>query len=271
MVELLPRSAWTDTEPAWSRDPLYVDAEGIAVHWPAARRPIGTDRAAVAAALRAYRRHHVVNRDWPDIGYNYAIDQAGRAWTLAGRRQAAHAASDANPDANARLYGVLFVVGMDEKLTPAAVAGFRELRAELGARLPVMGHRDVRGAQTACPGPHVLEALDELRAGASSSPRPPASPAPDREDYNMDRLDLRNAHRSTVRGRHMDQWQALLMAAGYGPAGLVDPKTGRPDGKGGAKTREYTAAFQRKHNTGDGKGNADLVVGPASWRAALEL
>lgn len=274
-MEILPRSAWTDTAPGWNRRPLYVVPVGIACHWPASGRRVSS-RSDVAAALRAHRRHHVVNRDWPDIGYNYAVDQAGRVWELAGRRQAAHAASDANPDANAELYGVLFVVATGEEVSDAAIAAFRELRAHLGAHLPVMGHGDVRGAQTACPGPSVRAAIaaGKLTSGSRpTTPARPAPPAPNRPEelwHRMDKIDLKNAHQRVVTGRHVDVWQALLLAAGYGPDGLVDKRTGRPDGRGGPATKRLTGEFQVKHNTGDGKGRADYVVGPASWRKGMQ-
>ena len=85
----------------------------------------------------------------------------------------------------------------------------------------------------------------------------------------MDRLDLTNAHTRTVTGRHVDNLQGLLLAAGYGPDGLVDPKTGRPDGKAGAKTKAALGAFQAKTNTGDGKGHADHIVGAGTWSALI--
>lgn len=84
----------------------------------------------------------------------------------------------------------------------------------------------------------------------------------------MDRLDLRKAHVTPVRGRHVDNLQALLLAAGYGPKGLVG-LNGRPDGIAGAVTREALGAFQRSTGTGS-NGAPDYVVGPRTWRALIE-
>ncbi|WP_407316616.1 peptidoglycan recognition family protein [Isoptericola halotolerans] len=162
VINILPRSEWTSTDPGWWRTPPYVDPIGIACHWPASGK-IGTAKSAVAAALRSWRNYHVDTRGWPDIGYNYAVDQAGRAWELAGKRTAAHCASAANPDANADWFGVLFVLGMDETLSEAAIATFVELRAEIAPGKRVEGHQDVPGASTACPGPSVMGAIRDGR------------------------------------------------------------------------------------------------------------
>lgn len=86
----------------------------------------------------------------------------------------------------------------------------------------------------------------------------------------MDRLDLRNADRVPVTGRHVDNLQGLLLAAGFGPQGLVDKRTGRPDCIAGPGTKGSLGAAQVKFNTGDGQGHADYVCGDATWRALIE-
>lgn len=53
--------------------------------------------------------------------------------------------------------------------------------------------------------------------------------------------------------------QGLLMANGYGPAGLVDAR-GLPDGLPGAKTQSLLRAFKREHGLSD-----DTVVDPTTW------
>lgn len=176
MATILPRSAWTSTPEGWNRSPLYVQPEGIAAHHPGdgdvTYANLTKDQ--VAAKLRGYRTHHVRSKGWADIGYNYGIDQAGRIWSLAGKRQAAHAASPANPGANRTLYGVLFVVGNNEPLTDKAIAAFRDLRATLGATLPVYGHQQVSGASTACPG----RVMDAIKSGALAEAPGGGKPAP---------------------------------------------------------------------------------------------
>ncbi|ANC31421.1 N-acetylmuramoyl-L-alanine amidase [Isoptericola dokdonensis] len=256
MATILPRSAWTSTKPGWWRTPPYVDAEGIACHWPASGK-IGTSKSAVAAALRGWRHYHVYTRGWADIGYNYAVDQAGRIWELAGKRTAAHAASSANPDANAELYGVLFVVGQGEAVSAKAIAAFRSLRAELGSKLPVMGHQQVPGASTACPGPSVMAAVRSGALTASTSkPAKPSKPTTSSKSKRKPRqpATLRNKSRGYLRGL----WQRILKADGYkiGSAG-VDKVYGND-----------TAAATKRWQADRGL-NPDGVVGPKTWTRAL--
>lgn len=139
------------------------------------------------------------------------------------------------------------------------------------------GHRDTKS--TACPGNKAYALIDNVNAGEYRAPAvpvdnplpaPPTIPQdPDRRKYKMDRLDLTNARTTPVRGRHVDNLQGLLLAAGYGPSGLVG-SNGLPDGIGGAKTRQYLGEAQVKFNTGDGQGHADYVVGDLSWTALIE-
>lgn len=173
-TKILPRSAWTATPEGWNRRPLNVVPKGIAVHHPGDGdvKYAGLTKDQVAERLRGYRTHHVRNNGWADIGYNFAIDQAGRIWSAAGKRQAAHAASRGYPNANAELYGVLFVVGNNEPLSDKAVAAFRDLRAQLGARLPVYGHQQIAGASTACPG----RVMDAVKSGALAEVPETATP-----------------------------------------------------------------------------------------------
>lgn len=137
-------------------------------------------------------------------------------------------------------------------------------------------------APTACPGDRGRAAVGGINARAAElvrddapSPTPTPTPKPTptpQEDIvsQLPRLDLRTADRLAVRGANIGRWQALLLAAGYGPAGLVGAN-GRPDNIAGAATKRFTDQFQVRHNTGDGKGRADSIVGPASWRKGLGL
>lgn len=88
-------------------------------------------------------------------------------------------------------------------------------------------------------------------------------------EYDMKRLDLRNADSNPVRGKHVDNLQGLLMADGYGPDGLVDGY-GLPDGVGGPATRRFVGQFQRKTGTGNANGSADFLVHEGTWRALIE-
>ena len=138
------------------------------------------------------------------------------------------------------------------------------------------GHRDTKS--TACPGDRAYALIDNVNRGefvtaepiSNPIPSPPAQPAPAPvRKYDMHRLDLRNAHNEPVRDIHVDNLQGLLLAAGYGPAGLVGAN-GRPDGIAGAATKRYVGEAQVKFNTGDGRGNPDYIVGDGTWTALIE-
>lgn len=137
------------------------------------------------------------------------------------------------------------------------------------------GHRDAPGAATACPGAKAYALIDDINAGKYAPTNDaPASPVADvdedqEDEYDMDRIDLRNANKERVRGRHMGELQGLLLAKGYGPTGLVSASTGRPDSIGGPATRAALGSLQAKTGSGTG-GKPDYVCGPKSWAALLK-
>jgi len=101
-------------------------------------------------------------------------------------------------------------------------------------------------------------------------PEPTKPPTPTTNgDYDMQTIDLRNAGAIPVRNADMGKLQALLMAHGYGPAGLV-AANGRPDGIGGTRTRALFGAFQAKHPATGTNGRPDLVCADKSWRELIE-
>lgn len=167
MTEYLPRSAWTD-EPRGGNTLTGAELLGVSVHYPGAGNVVLADasKEKIARLLRGWRDYHVNSRGWSDIGYQVAIDGAGRVWDLRGiQRVPAASASEENPDANHEWGACLFIVGNDEKPTEAALAAFRDWHTNRWlAAWPdaarVVGHREVPGAQTACPGSHLLSLID---------------------------------------------------------------------------------------------------------------
>jgi N-acetylmuramoyl-L-alanine amidase len=220
----LPRSAWTST----TRGGVTLTGGrllGLACHWPGSTQDTIGDpgQEAIAARLRAYRDYHINVRGWSDIGYNDAIDQAGRVWDCRGiDRVGAHAASSANPDANHEWVGVLFLVGDREQLTAQAIRAFQDFRFDVflrrwPGRTQLTGHGrapGVPGAQTDCPGPYVAARLTD-----GTLARKPST-----EDDDMtpkQAQQLADVHRVLLAEDHFND----LMAA----AARIDTAAGRID------------------------------------------
>jgi hypothetical protein len=177
---VLPRDEWTSTPNGRADRPLTASkVVAFTIHYPGDGDLTYRDltEKEVAARLRAYRLSHL-GRGWADIGYNYAIDQAGRVWFLTGDTIGAHSNDAGNPTS----IGVLFVVGNTEKPTPAAIAAFRALRAAKLAKYPkatkVQGHQQVPGNQTSCPGAPIMALIRAGTLSGSGAPTPAPGPDP---------------------------------------------------------------------------------------------
>jgi hypothetical protein len=190
----LARSAWTSTSAAGS-SLSGSKLRGVAIHWPGTTQDIIGDpgQESIASRIRSYRNFHVNTRGWSDIGYNFAIDQAGRVWMLrstswAGNRVGAHCASQANPDANHEYVGVLLILGDQEQPSAKMIAAFNDwyrnrfLPVWMG-RTDVRGHGKVPGASTSCPGGR---ALTLIASGAFTSGV--TAPPPEEDDMTAEEV-----------------------------------------------------------------------------------
>lgn len=91
--------------------------------------------------------------------------------------------------------------------------------------------------------------------------------------HAMDTVNLARVTRKSstwVRGPVVRRLQGLLLADGFGPAGLTGGD-GRPDGVAGPATRAALGAAQKKHRTGKATAPAtpDYIAGSGTWRALL--
>jgi hypothetical protein len=188
MTEYLRRNAWTSS--LASGDPLTGNLlRGVAVHWPGTTQDVIGDPGedAIAERLRHYRSYHL-GKGWRDIGYNVAIDQAGRVWLLRstqwhGNLVGAHCASQGNPDANREYVGVLLILGDREPLSAAMIRAFRDwyhsrFLEGWPNRYDVRGHGQVAESSTSCPGPYARALMGDL---TQPNPKPKPTPQEDEE------------------------------------------------------------------------------------------
>lgn len=181
MVKILPRTTWTSLANGRAGRPLDPRrVKGIALHYPADGnvKNAGLTQNEIAVKLRSYRTHHV-NKGWADIGYNFAVDQAGRVWNLTGWNIGAHAGTQGNPT----YVGVLLVLGNTEQPSTSMINALRAFRTEnLLAKYPkatdVKGHQQIPGNSTACPGKPVLDLIASKQL-LDAAPKPKPKPVPE--------------------------------------------------------------------------------------------
>lgn len=234
MVLYVPRSGWTTTA-AGGGILTAGKLIGVSCHYPASGNIImaGLSFDSVASRLRGWRAYHL-SRGWSDIGYQVAVDGAGRIWDLRGiGRIPAASASESNPDANLEWGACLWVVGNSEQPTDAAVEAFQHWRfnrwlVRWPRRDNIIGHGQVPGASTSCPGSR----LRELIANRTLYRRPTApTPQPEQEPTmsswselvpdpavaeHSDGADTRSTRDELLRFARVDAWKAMTAVRALG-------------------------------------------------------
>lgn len=133
---------------------------GLALHWPAMKRPVrGVDH--VAAALRGWQDFHMDTHGWSDIAYQEAVDQDGNVYSLRGLRN--QSAANGNQTLNQQYGALLLILAEGEEPTQAMVATvkrrIRRHRELFPGSRRLVGHGDLKA--TTCPGPIVREHIKE--------------------------------------------------------------------------------------------------------------
>lgn len=178
MVTILPRSTWTSTSKGFtrfsSRRLTPDNIERLVPHYPAAGNVefANPTLAQSCQRLRNWRRYHVGTNGWADLGYPFAIDQAGRIFECAGDTHAAAHTRGHNFDSLA----ALFIVGDNERPSAKARAAFRALGRRLRKKFKKMSpvpidHGRMPGNSTSCAGQPIRKEIDagNLNFGSSGS------------------------------------------------------------------------------------------------------
>ncbi len=119
-----------------------------------------------AGRLEAIRRAHRERRGWGDIGYNYAIDRAGRVFECRSvEYQGAHVRNH-----NEGNIGVLVMGNFDQQSpTQAQLDALRDHVSQLMRQHGVHSsrirtHREWETAVTACPGGELQQHMNAMRS-----------------------------------------------------------------------------------------------------------
>lgn len=133
-----------------------ADVKRIVIHHSASTAP-SLDYRGYIESIDSYHRN---KHKWPRIAYHYVIDPAGTVYKCNPILTKTYHAKGANTDG----VGIMLIGNFDEyEPSDASLRSARALVQEIRANMPavesVIGHRDVKGSSTACPGKHLTSAM----------------------------------------------------------------------------------------------------------------
>lgn len=148
----------------------------MVVHWPASAGTIRDER----AVWRSIERQHWVGQGWRAApGYNFGVGQSGTIYEGCGLQvRGIH-----SPPRNTDGWGVCMIMGMAERMSPAAQNSLRALYAWLGGRAGRQLGQATHSTHwaTACAGNEInawVRAGNLARPGTAPPPQPPPRPQP---------------------------------------------------------------------------------------------
>lgn len=162
---VIPRSAWTGSQPKWGLALPMNGVQYITVHHTAVNSSGLYSQSSVARELESIRQSHLRRgSEWLDIGYHYLIDPQGRIWQ--GRPVSIEGAHVAKT--NPHNLGIACLGNFDEQTpTPAQLSALDSFvasqmklyRVSLGH---VYTHQELK--PTACPGRSLQRHMQSARA-----------------------------------------------------------------------------------------------------------
>lgn len=167
------------TRKEWGAEPLtaydwkvpVAKRTGIVIHHSVTAE--GKSQKDVEAILRMIDGMHR-RKGWGGIGYNLAVDFAGRVYEARGVNiVGCHAGNH-----NTANYGIVYIGDGRKRITPEAVAAIKGTVAALQKnskkKLKVVGHRDVN--LTACPGEKIYKLIKADTFEVAYPPKPAVVP-----------------------------------------------------------------------------------------------
>jgi hypothetical protein len=180
-VSYHPRTEWVDVRyPVYGPPIEWSHIDTAVIHYTADDVvPDGSRPDVVAGYLRAIQKSYTINRGY-SIGYLFAVDQHGGVWQLRGWEYK----SAANAGHNDHTFPILMLTSGVDRASSAAVHAVQQLIADAQQvthrTLSIIGHGDLHGAATACPG---VGLRVQLKAGVFT-------PQPDDPQFEEDDMPL---------------------------------------------------------------------------------
>lgn len=174
-----PRSAWVPPAPPITGPAAnWSTIDTVVIHYTAADDLIDGDPGENADGLddymRAMQSSYVRTRGY-SLGYNVAVDYRGHTWEIRGW----DIRCAANKGHNDHTFAILMLVDGADPANPAQVAAANALIAEAqrraGRPVTVIGHGQLAGAATACPGAGLRAQIAGGVFGADVHPIPPTT------------------------------------------------------------------------------------------------
>ena len=167
----VPRLAWGARKP-WSIVAMKTPVSEMWVHHSAGASPPDLpqgkndiEKAGERAMMRGIQNYHMDTKGWADFAYSFAVMPSGRVYRGRGwKRQGAHTEGH-----NDHSVAICFMGNFEvERPTDEALNAARQIVARgkrfkhLTSNVRIGGHRNASGAQTACPGRHLLRRIGEI-------------------------------------------------------------------------------------------------------------
>jgi len=174
MVQIISRTDIGLRPPTQRPSPIYPT--GWVLHWVGASRmnPSPTDSQSRATCRNI--QNEAFTNGYSDIQYSFLVDPAGRIYE--GRGWSARSAANGTSGSNMHLWSVCYLAGPGVKFTDAARTALLDLCRAGVDRTPavatVVGHTNVPGVHTACPGSEGLQVAAWLEKNLLIAPVPPS-------------------------------------------------------------------------------------------------
>lgn len=256
-MKIITRSQWGARAPRSVRSVSWSQRTAVVFHHGTGTEDVaGSD----AALVRGYQNHHMDNRRWDDIGYNWLIGVGGDddGYVYEGRGNlviGAHCSGF-----NTASIGICFIGDFrpgKSVLTPKAKAAALELYQDIcrraGRKLKVYGHGSAPGQNTTCPGGQVMAWISN---GLPLAPAP--TPVIPTKTWMEDVVDNLPTLKKGKKGEDVQSAQHLLLARGQ------KLKQYGADGDFGDETVAAVKRFQESRGL-----TKDGVVGKNTWTKLL--